>query len=129
MEPVATMRTSRQTPISLSGGMGAQSTSVMARSCGCGGKTSIASALLSPGFAAEATSNRNNRQVPANCSDVATCKPFIHTLARKLTPSNSSHSVFPLYSAGSLNSVRYHHDCRNGLEGGIWMLEKSSNTG
>src|SRR5579872_599284 len=44
-------------------------------------------------------------------------------------PSNSSEIVLPLYSAGILNSVRYHHGWRNGLDGGIWMFEKSSNIG
>src|SRR5579859_4590120 len=44
-------------------------------------------------------------------------------------PSKPSHTVLPLYSAGSLNSVLYHHDCRNGLAGGIWIFEKSSKIG
>ncbi len=54
---------------------------------------------------------------------------FPPVLVTYLIPSKPSHTVLPLYSAGSLNSVRYLQDCRNGLAGGIGRVEKSSYIG
>src|ERR1035437_3441316 len=122
--PVAAIETSRHRPMPLSGGNGFQSTKVMARSPGSGGKISTASALLSPGLAAAVTSNSKRRQAPASLSEAAICLPLNQTLARKLMPSKPSQSVLPRYSAGSLNSVRNHHDLRKGLSAGIGALEK-----
>src|ERR1039458_10021258 len=78
--PVAVMETSRQSPIPLSGGSGFQSTKVMARSPGSGGKISMASALAPPGRAAAVTSNSNRRQAPVSRSEAAICWPFSQTL-------------------------------------------------
>src|SRR5215471_15143924 len=122
--PVAAIHTSRQSPMPLSGGSGFQSTNVMARSPGSGGKTSIASALDSPGRATAVMSNSNRRQAPASLSEAAICLPLSHTLARKLSPSKPSQAVLPRISAGILNSVRNHHGLRKGLSSGIGRLEK-----
>src|SRR5215472_2792447 len=122
--PVAAIQTSRQRPIPLSGGSGFQSTKVMARSPGSGGKISTARALVSPGFAAAVTRNSNRRQDPASLSEAATCLPLSQALARKLMPSKPSQSVLPRYSAGSLNSVRNHQGLRKGLSSGMARLEK-----
>src|SRR3954469_26063037 len=94
--PVAKTCTSRQIPISLSGGIGAQSTSVIARSRGCGGNTSTARAFISPVLAADVTSNWNRRQVPITLSDEAIRTPFIQTFVRKLIPSKPSQKFLPL---------------------------------
>src|ERR1035437_1248072 len=122
--PVAVIETSRQSPMPLSGGSGFQSTKVMARSPGSGGKISMASALVSPGLAAAVAANSKTRQAPASLSEAAIGLPFSQTLARKLIPSNPSQSVLPRYSAGSLNSVRNHHGWRKGLSAGMGALEK-----
>ena len=122
--PVAVIETSRQSPMPLSGGSGFQSTKVMARSPGSGGKISMASALVPPGLAAAVMSNSKRRQAPASFPEAAICLPLSHTLARKLMPSKLSQSVLPRYSAGSLNSVRNHHGLWNGLSSGMGALEK-----
>src|ERR1035437_6688481 len=122
--PVAAIDTSRHRPMPLSGGNGFQSTKVMARSPGSGGKISMASALVSPGLAAAVTSNSNRRQAPVSFSEPAMFSPFSQTLARKLMPSKPSQIVLPRYSAGSLNSVQKNHGLWKGLSAGMGALEK-----
>src|ERR1017187_564226 len=110
--------------MSLSGGSGFQSTKVMPRSWGVGANTSTASAFVALVLVSAVTSNSNKRHAPAILAAVAICFPFSHTLARKLMPSNPSHRVLLLYSAGIQNSVRYHHDLANGLSSGRPKFEK-----
>src|SRR5690348_9842974 len=115
--------------MTLSGGMGFQSTKVMARSPGPGGKTSTARALARPGSTAAVTLYSNRRQAPAMRSGEAIRLPFIQTAARKLMPEKRSQAVLPRKDSGTGNSVRYHQECRKGLSGGISMLEKLAASG
>ena len=64
------------------------------------------------------------RHDPAISSAATICCPLSHTLALKLTPPKCSQTLRPAASAGSVNSVRYHHGTRKGLSSGISMSEK-----
>ncbi|PYQ54958.1 MAG: hypothetical protein DMF78_03855 [Acidobacteria bacterium] len=57
MGPLSVRETSLHRPMSLSGGMGFQSTQLTARSVGVGAKTSTATALRAPGRARPVTSS------------------------------------------------------------------------
>src|ERR1700735_1257707 len=111
-------------PRFLSGGVGFQSTQLRPRSSGVCGKTSTARAFILSGTTRSVTSNSNSLQVPAMVFESATSRPFSHTLARKLIPSKCSWTLLPRYPAGTVNCVRYHHDERKGLPGGIGIEEK-----
>src|SRR5438034_11120352 len=103
----------------LSGGVGFQSTQVIARSRGCGAKTSTATTLRAPARANRVMSNSYRRNVPATSFLVAARVPFTHTFARKLMPLKFSHSVRPRIDASRSNSLRYHQETLYGLSAGF----------
>ncbi len=107
----------------MSGGIGFQSTKVIARSPGVGAVTRTASAFT-PGAAAPVTSSSWMRKAPAVFAASAILRPFSQASKRKLTPAKRSHSVRPAASRGRVNSVRYHHGTANGLSAGIATFEK-----
>jgi hypothetical protein len=107
----------------LSGGIGFQSTKVMARSPGVGADTSTARAFA-PGRATPVTSISWTRNAPAVFAASAIFLPLSQASKRKLTPPIRSHSVRPAASSGSVNTVRYHQGTAKGLSAGIGTFEK-----
>ena len=82
MGPLSVTYTSLQMPMSLSGGIGFQSTQLKASSCGSGAATAMASALRAPARACFVTSRSWRRKVPTTSLAAATRSPFSQTSAR-----------------------------------------------
>src|SRR3954447_13201694 len=98
----------------LSGGVGFQSTKLIAKSVTLGANTSTASVFF-PAFTNFVTSNSWMWYAPATSFASANCLPLIQMFARQLIPSKCSANCLFAFAGGTVNSVRYHQGTAYGL--------------